>query len=715
MGVESNHTYSKSGNMDKVSTPPGFVSQTTFVLKNLRQDRESSRSVPPGQEQITGFRLDDASFKLSLNSRPWIVHDHTNPTSEALKPIKPEVHERRIQRVSKNVALEEAPVFNPTEEEFSDTLSYIASLRDKAEPYGICCVVPPTSWKPPCLLEEKEIWEVSKFDTQVQLFDANGTMIKKEESDDDHTSENVKFCRVERGPRKTLETFKNFADSYKKRHFSVDDEVLGSKSSSTPSLKPEPTVADVEKEYRQLVESPLVEIEVLYGNDLDTRTFSSGFPLPGPPSESCNYKTSGWNLNNTAKLPGSLLSFEDCESVGVPRLSVGMFLSSQLWKSEKDRLYSLCYLHMGAPRVWYSVAGCHRSKVMNLFPEMSGEQQLKMSREPVMIMSPYALNMEGIPVTRCVQNPGQYVILFPGSCYSAVNCGFNCLEKANFAPIDWLPHGDVAAHQNQEKKKKSLISYDKILMGAAREAVRCLKENSLSKKKTAENMRWFNSCGREGLFTSIVKSRVKQEKSRREFLASSLKSQRMDKSFDDGVSKRECCFCFVDLHLSAVQCSCSDERYSCLSHVKNLCACPSGKKSFLYRYTIDELNILVEALELQKLSSMFRWGNFDRNYYASSSSPAVKSSQPGGDKGKKTDEVVVPCSNNNDNNTRKDVEAGGKEQGKTKVKARSIMEIMKGNDDDDDESGPVRPCSNKQNKTCDGGSVVNTAKKPKQG
>lgn len=224
-------------------------------------------------------------------------------------------------------------------QEFSDTLSYIASLRDKAEPYGICCVVPPPSWKPPCLLEDKEIWEVSKFDTQVQLFDANDTMVKKEGDDDDHTSEtDVKFCRVERGPKKTLETFKNFADSYKKKHFSVEDEVLSSKSSSTPSLKQEPTVEDVEKEYRQLVESPVVEIEVLYGNDLDTRTFSSGFPLPGGPSESCKYKTSGWNLNNTAKLPASLLSFEDCESVGVPRLSVGMFLSSQLWVS------SFCHL-----------------------------------------------------------------------------------------------------------------------------------------------------------------------------------------------------------------------------------------------------------------------------------------------------------------------------------------------------------------------------------
>ena len=92
MGIEGNHTYSKSGNMDKLSTPPGFVSQTTFVLRNVHQDRDSSRSMTPGQEQITGFGMDDASFKLSLNSRPWIVHDdHTNPNSESLKPIKPEV------------------------------------------------------------------------------------------------------------------------------------------------------------------------------------------------------------------------------------------------------------------------------------------------------------------------------------------------------------------------------------------------------------------------------------------------------------------------------------------------------------------------------------------------------------------------------------------------------------------------------------------------
>lgn len=143
----------------------------------------------------------------------------------------------------------------------------------------------------------------------------------------------------------------------------------------------------------------------------------------------------------------------------------------------------------------------------------------------------------------------------------------------------------------------------------------------------------------------------------------------MDERFDD-VSKRACCECFVDLHLSAVRCSCSADRYSCLSHMRNLCPCPYNKRSFLYRYTIDELNILVEALEQRKLSSMFKWGNIDGNYCAS---PAIRSSQPGGDKGKKTDEVM------------QDVEAGGKEQMEARGKVRSSIEMMNVKEENDNE------------------------------
>ena len=57
------------------------------------------------------------------------------------------------------------------DQEFKDTLKYIESIRSTAEPYGICRIVPPPSWKPPCLLKEKNIWECSKFCTRVQKVD----------------------------------------------------------------------------------------------------------------------------------------------------------------------------------------------------------------------------------------------------------------------------------------------------------------------------------------------------------------------------------------------------------------------------------------------------------------------------------------------------------------------------------------------------------------
>ena len=45
--------------------------------------------------------------------------------------------------------LVEAPTFTPTEAEFQNPLRYILSIREEAEKYGICCIQPPPSWKPP--------------------------------------------------------------------------------------------------------------------------------------------------------------------------------------------------------------------------------------------------------------------------------------------------------------------------------------------------------------------------------------------------------------------------------------------------------------------------------------------------------------------------------------------------------------------------------------
>lgn len=99
------------------------------------------------------------------------------------------------------------------------------------------------------------------------------------------------------------------------------------------------------------------------------------------------------------------------------------------------------------------------------------------------------------------------------------------------------------------------------------------------------------------------------ERTRREFLCNSSLALKMHSNFD-ATNERECCICFFDLHLSAAGCRCSPEKYSCLTHVKQLCSCPWVTKYFLFRYDIDELNVLVEAVE-GKLSSVYRWARQD--------------------------------------------------------------------------------------------------------
>lgn len=107
----------------------------------------------------------------------------------------------------------------------------------------------------------------------------------------------------------------------------------------------------------------------------------------------------------------------------------------------------------------------------------------------------------------------------------------------------------------------------------------------------------------------LLQSRIKTESTRREYLCSSSQSKIMEKNFDLAV-KRECKICLCDLHLSAASCPCSPNTYACLRHAKHLCSCAWSEKIFLYRYTISELNILVEALE-GKLSAVHKWARDD--------------------------------------------------------------------------------------------------------
>eukprot|EP01018_Ginkgo_biloba_P000560 Gb_27431 [translate_table: standard] len=546
-------------------------------------------------------------------------------------------------------ALDTAPVFYPKDEEFKDTLKYITSIRPIAEPYGICRIIPPPSWQPPCPLRDKTKWQRTRFRTRVQQIhklqvresvsrnDINGRRSKRR-----RLSGMARPCGHERlylseiegellaskedgefgfgsGPEFTLEAFQKYANEFKDQYFRVQEVESNSDCIVLGGSKGRwaPCVENIEGEYWRVVEKPTEQIEVLYGADVETRGFGSGFPkatFKAPPEAVDPYVMSGWNLNNIARLPGSMLSFEegDISGVVVPWLYIGMCFSSFCWHVEDHHFYSLNYLHWGAPKIWYGVPGyaavefehAMRKHLPDLFIE-----QPDLLHKLVTQLSPSILKSDGVPVYRCVQQAGEFVLTFPRAYHSGFNCGFNCAEAVNVAPVDWVPHGQSATELYREQCRKTTVSHDKLLLGASREAVKILWDFSTLRRYSSASAGWHGFCGQDGLLTKVLKARVEMERVRRASFANLLKARKMDSNFDV-VKERECFSCYYDLHLSAVGCECCPEKFACLEHAKQLCACSWNRRFSLYRYDVTELDILVEALG-GKRNAINRWAALD--------------------------------------------------------------------------------------------------------
>ncbi|CAN6333462.1 unnamed protein product [Urochloa humidicola] len=534
---------------------------------------------------------------------------------------------------SQRPEIDDAPIFTPTEEEFKDAIGYIASIRPQAEKYGICRIIPPSSWRPPCPLKEKSFWESTEFNTRVQQVDKlqNRQPTKKRAQPRVQRKrkrrKRLRFGMTHRRPSSkmdsedkfgfqsgsdfTLEEFQKYADEFKQEYFGMkgSDEISLSEIKNHKTIW-EPSVEEIEGEYWRIVVGSTDEVEVDYGADLDTATFGSGFAkLSADANKQDPYGGSCWNLNNLPRLPGSVISFEneDISGVVVPWLYVGMCFSSFCWHVEDHFLYSLNYMHFGEPKVWYGVPGGEAVKLeesmrKNL-PKLF-EEQPDLLHELVTQLSPSVLKSEGVSVYRAVQKPGEFVLTLPRAYHSGFNSGFNCAEAVNVAPVDWLHHGQYAVELYREQHRKTSISHDKLLLKTAKEVVKQLWMNLFSCNIGVGKYGWLNTCGKDGVLTSAVKTRVKMEGAARE-ANGILKSKKMDKNYDS--TDRECFSCFYDLHLSAVSCECSPNRFACLNHTNILCSCEMDRKTAFFRYSMEELNTLVAALEGNQ-TAVCLWG-----------------------------------------------------------------------------------------------------------
>uniref|UniRef100_A0A7N0UFV1 Uncharacterized protein n=1 Tax=Kalanchoe fedtschenkoi TaxID=63787 RepID=A0A7N0UFV1_KALFE len=614
-------------------------------MSTLCKEEALKRSSRP-RNWIDYKMLDSTSCRgYSSSQNTNKIPKQENKSGGSKSPRHREVSARWSPAESCKPDIADAPVFYPTAEEFHDTLGYLTKVAPIAGPYGICRIVAPRSWIPPCPLKEKSVWEQAKFTTRIQQVDLlqNREPMKKKnkgrkrkrkrnsrmgtskkfassDSSEDITSADDKFG-FQTGSDFTFEEFQKHADEFKRVYFEIKHDKMDLDAINETHAW-EPSVEEIEGEYWRIIEQPTDEIEVYYGADLETGVFSSGFPKASTvlsEEDIDKYVTSGWNLNNFPRLAGSVLGFEgsDISGVLVPWLYVGMCFSSFCWHVEDHHLYSLNYLHWGDPKIWYGVPGSHASALESAMkkhlPDLF-EEQPDLLHELVTQLSPSVLKAEGVPVYRVVQKPGEFVLTFPRAYHAGFNCGFNCAEAVNVAPVDWLSYGQSAVELYSEQRRKTSLSHDKLLFESAHEAVRCLWEIFILQKENSNNLSWKGVCGEYGILTKAVKTRIQMEEERFEGLPIGLKSRKMEGDFDLK-NDRECFQCFYDLHLSASSCKCSPEKFACLKHANIICRCDVGDKLVHVRYSIDELQKLVQALE-GDLDALKLWASKDQKLVA---------------------------------------------------------------------------------------------------
>ncbi|KAF7266512.1 hypothetical protein GWI33_020193 [Rhynchophorus ferrugineus] len=292
-------------------------------------------------------------------------------------------------------------VFRPTWEEFKDFGTYIKYMEEKgAHKAGLAKVIPPPEWVP-----RKGGYNVDDLNVVIP----------------------APICQVVTGKQglyqqiniqkkaMTVKQYRDLANSDRyvtPRHFDYED---------------------LERKYWKNI----TYVAPIYGADV------SGSLTDNDVDE--------WNINRL----GTILDYvnEDygisIEGVNTAYLYFGMWKTTFAWHTEDMDLYSINFLHFGAPKTWYAIPPEHGRRLERLangfFPSSYKTCQAFL-RHKMTLISPQILKQYSIPYNKITQEAGEIMITFPYGYHAGFNHGFNCAESTNFAYERWVEYGKRATH-----------------------------------------------------------------------------------------------------------------------------------------------------------------------------------------------------------------------------------------------------------------------------
>ncbi|UZJ57528.1 hypothetical protein CBS101457_006848 [Exobasidium rhododendri] len=174
----------------------------------------------------------------------------------------------------------------------------------------------------------------------------------------------------------------------------------------------------------------------MYGADLKGTLFTSA--------------TRHWNVGVLDNILTRLRLRRKLPGVTTPYLYFGMWRATFAWHVEDMDLYSINYVHFGAPKQWYSIRQSDRQRfelaMAGAFPGDSSRCKHFMRHKSYLASPAFLASAAGVKPLRLVQKAQEFVITYPYGYHSGFNLGYNCAESVNFALESWLDIGRKAGY-----------------------------------------------------------------------------------------------------------------------------------------------------------------------------------------------------------------------------------------------------------------------------
>lgn len=354
--------------------------------------------------------------------------------------------------------------------------------------------------------------------------------------------------------------------------------------------KHEPSTEEVEKDYWNLVIDQRRHVCVHAGN-IDSSVHGSGFPT----NRLVPFAKHPWNLKVLTNNPGTVLRcMGPVSGVTIPTLHLSMLYTTGCWYRDPHCLPWIEYLHTGANKIWYSVpahsSDRFRAAMKEIMPQVCKDSVIWLPSDCAMVPPPQLVE-HGCPLSRLVQEKGQFVVIFPGAFTSTIACGYSVSESVYFATQDWLLQAAECFEHMKASCEPPTFSFEKLILGIATEH----RENLDTCRWTLPLLR--KMCENEQRYrTQLVEMGLKTfERLRFDEAAEPKKAKRPRLRPED--SNHECDFCRISCHVSMVV-NMQDDILYCLEHAVH-CLQRKNMKSWklLYTYDMDELRSILRKLE----------------------------------------------------------------------------------------------------------------------